>query len=476
MSGLKKNLGYQTIYQIISTCIPLITSPYLARVLGAERQGVFSFTQSVVNYFTLFAMLGVMNYGTRVIAACANKEERSISFFNIFIMQLVTSLLSLVCYVVYILFFCSENRVIATIQGVYIISCLLDINWFFFGLEKFKAVAIRSIIIRLVSLILILLLVNSPDDLWKYTSIMTGGTFFSNAVLWILIPREVYTGDLRLVSINSVYAHIKPNLVLFIPLLAMSFFHVMDKTMLGILSNYEQVGFYYNADKVINIPIGIINGIGTVMMPRMASLIERKENNEASKLFSLSIEAVFAVSCAMTFGIAAISREFVPLFFGKGFDSCITLIILLSPVLIIKGLSQTSRMEYLIPSHNEKIFIESVFAGTGVNLIVNLALIGKYGATGAVIGTLIAELVTCVWQYIKINSRINITSTIIKSMVYVLFGLIMLIVVRLVSRVFDELLFCVVSQILSGAIVYGTLCMLYWKITNNPVINTILKR
>ena len=362
MSRLKKNLGYQTVYQLINTCIPLITSPYLARKLGAEKQGIFSFTQSIVNYFTLFAMLGVVNYGTRSIAAClGNKEKKSITFWSIYAMQLIVSITSLLVYIIYLSLLCKNNIIISVIQGLYLLGSIVDINWFFFGIEKFKTTVTRSIFIRVCTVISILIFVNCSNDLWIYTFIMAGGTFLSNIILWRFLPQEINFSAFHKISLFDLKKHIKPNLILFVPLLAMSVFHIMDKTMLGVLSTYEQVGYYYNADKVINIPIGVLTGIGTVMLPRMTTLIDEKKMEAASKLFSISVEGIMIVSSAMAFGIASVSKEFTPIFFGNGFEQCILLIIILSPVLIIKGLSQTSRMQFLIPSHNERIFILKKF-------------------------------------------------------------------------------------------------------------------
>ena len=365
MSKLKKNLGYQTIYQILNTCIPLITSPYLARVLGAEKQGVFSYTQSIVNYFTLFAMLGVVNYGTRTIANCGDdREKRSKSFWNIYFFQMCCTLLSIGIYVVYLTRICSQNVYIAFLQIFYLLGSLVDINWLFFGVEKFKTTVSRNMIIRISSVVLILSTVRKPSDLWIYTLIMAGSTFLSNIILWFFASKEVDVKAIRTVSKKEVVKHIKPNLVLFVPLMAMSVYHIMDKTMLGLLSTYKQVGYYYNADKIINIPIGILIGIGTVMLPRMTALNSNGLINEAKKLFLLSIELIVAVSSAMACGIFAISVEFTPLFFGSGYDECIRVIMMLSPILVIKGLSLVVRMQYLIPNQKEKIFIESVFWGS----------------------------------------------------------------------------------------------------------------
>ena len=454
MSKLKKNLGYQTIYQILNTCIPLITSPYLARVLGAEKQGVFSYTQSIINYFTLFAMLGVENYGTRTIANCGDdREKRSKSFWNIYFFQMCCTLLSIGIYVVYLTRICSQNVYIAFLQIFYLLGSLVDINWLFFGVEKFKTTVSRNMIIRISSVVLILSTVRKPSDLWIYTLIMAGSTFLSNIILWFFASKEVDVKAIRTVSKKEVVKHIKPNLVLFVPLMAMSVYHIMDKTMLGLLSTYKQVGYYYNADKIINIPIGILIGIGTVMLPRMTALNSNGLINEAKKLFLLSIELIVAVSSAMACGIFAISVEFTPLFFGSGYDECIRVIMMLSPILVIKGLSLVVRMQYLIPNQKEKIFIESVFWGAGINLIVNLLLIVRLGALGAAIGTMAAELVSCFWQYKKINKYISCSSVIYCG--------------GIVALVFE---------ILTGVVVYSLLCIGYWKLTKNKILSVIKLR
>lgn len=475
--SLKQNLGFQTLYQIFNTCLPLITSPHLARSLGATQQGVFSYTQSIVNCFALFAMLGVANYGTRTMATCGeNKAIRSKQFWSIYILQGACSIASIVLYLVYIFIFKPDNTIIVWIQGLYLVGCLADINWFFFGIEKFKTTVTRNMIIRTLSVVMILLYVNKPNDLWVYTAIMAGSTVISNGVLWLLISKEIKFKDLWTISIKEILAHVKPNITLFVPLLGMSIYHIMDKTMLGSLSSYEQVGYYYNADKIINIPMGIISGIGTVMLPRMTSLVSANHKDEAQSVFLISVEAVCAISCAMAFGIAAIANEFTPLFFGNGFDPCIILIIALSPVLIIKGLTQTSRMQYLIPNHKDQIIIQSVFIGATVNLAVNYVLISRLGAMGAVIGTLIAELVSCIWQYAKMSGCVKFTSIAIKPLIYVLFGFIMFIAVRLSAEFFCGGIIGILFEMLTGLLVYSGMCILFWKVTNSPILGFIKQK
>lgn len=474
MSNVRKNLGYQTLYQILNVGLPLITAPFLARVLGAESLGIMSYTDSVVNYFTLFAMMGLTNYGTRSIAVVKeNRKERDSVFSQIFYMQLITTGGALLAYVVYMICFCKDNYFISWIQGIAVIACFFDINWLFFGIEEFKITVIRSIIIRIISVVMMILLVRSPSDLWIYAILLIGSMLVSQVVLWFYAPKFVKLNGLEIERIKK---HFSLNVKLFIPILAMSVYHIMDKTMLGVLSTYTQSGYYYNADKVINIPIGLLTGVGTVMLPRMSMLARADKKEELDSLFNTSIRAIGFFSSAMCCGIAAISKEFTPFFFGEGYDNCIILIISLSPVLFIKGLSVISRNLYLIPNNMENKLTASVFAGAVVNLIVNLLLIPQIGALGAVIGTLVAETVSCIWQYTSLRNYVNCIESIGFAIIYFLLGIGMFFGVRLVS---EQLLlpniFKLIIEVVVGVIIYVILCTVFWTITKNKTAFNMIR-
>lgn len=470
-ASIKRNIGFQTAYQILNTCLPLITAPYLARVLGAEQLGIFSYTSSIVAYFTLIAMLGTVNYGTRGIASVKDdKEKLSHTFWSIYGFQALLAGAVLVAYVFYLVFICSENKVIATIQIIAIVDSLLNINWLFFGLERFQLTVTRNFFVRILTVIAILVLVNKPADLWIYTLIMTGGTLLSNAVLWAYLPKVVSKVKVRF---KDFLPHLKPNLVLFVPLLAMSVYHTMDKTMLGLLSTYEQSGFYYNADKVINIPVGILTGVSTVLLPRMSSLITVGKKKESDRLFGLSLEGITVLSVAIAFGISAIAKEFTPVFFGQGYDECVLMIIVLSPVLMIKGFSVSARNQYLIPYKLEKIFIRSVILGAIVNLFINWALIPSLGAMGAIIGTLIAEFVACVVQFYVMRKYIKLGAVYKDTIIYFLVGAGMFVCVRLIARLSLNIYMKLAIEVIIGAAFYVIVCFLYWKLTNNAMYKEV---
>ena len=278
MSGLKKNFLYQTGYQILTTALPVITSPYLSRVLGSEGLGIYSYTSSIVNYFVLFAMMGLNNYGTRSIALVRNDREKlNNTFSEIYYLQIILSLISFISYYVFILYFMKSNLIIYVIQSILIINCSLDIGWFYFGMEKFKVTVTRNTVVKIITLILIFIFVKEENDLWKYILIMTLGVLLSEIILFKDLKNFV---SFKLVRINKIISHFRPCLMLFIPILAMSVYHQMDKTMLGILSSYTETGYYYNADKIINIPMGIITGLGIVSLPRISAIISEKKIDE----------------------------------------------------------------------------------------------------------------------------------------------------------------------------------------------------
>lgn len=465
MTSLKKNLVYQSIYQLLNIAFPLFTAPYLARCLGAESLGIMSYTTSVVNYFTLFAMMGLINYGTRSIAAVKNdKKECSILFSQIFGLQIITCILSLSLYIGYMLFFCNDNRHIAWIQMIYVISCFFDISWLLFGMEAFEITIKRGIVIRISSLFLMFKLVKNPNDLWIYALLLAVTQFLNQFVLWFQLSSLVEIHKPRL---KDIYKHFLPNIYLFIPLLAMSVYHIMDKTMLGLFSDYLQSGYYYNADKVVNIPVGILIGIGTVMLPRMTALKNEGKISECNELFKTSIRLVACISAAMACGIAAISAEFTPLFFGPGYESCVWLITFLAPVLFIKSLSLVARNLYLIPNNMERYFTISIICGAITNLFFNIILIPKYGALGAVLGTLFAEFVACVLQYGFIYKYIDFRKELFSGAGYLIIGTIMFLLLRFIAVSLDFLLiYKIIIEIIAGVIIYAVFCISYWKFFN----------
>ena len=231
MSSVKKNFFYQSIYEVLIIILPLLTSPYIARVLGAEKIGIYSYTYSVAYYFMLIAMLGIKNYGNRAIATVRDDQDAlNREFSNIFALHAVLSTIAIAAYIIYCFVFVQENRIYAFIQIFWVIGALFDINWFFFGIEKFKLTVTRNTVIKLITVASIFIFVHGKEDLWKYVFIMAAGNFISQSVVWVFLRNYV---QFIKPSIEEMRKHFKPMVVLFIPVLAVSLYKYMDKIMLG---------------------------------------------------------------------------------------------------------------------------------------------------------------------------------------------------------------------------------------------------
>lgn len=323
-NSVTKNFLYNATYQLLLIILPLITTPYISRVLGSGGMGTYTYTYTIANYFMLAAMLGVKNYGNRSTAAVRDSRQLlSRTFWEIYGLQFLCSAVVLAFYLIYILAFVRENRLIALIQGIYVLSGLLDISWLFFGVEQFRITVMRNIVIRLINLACIFLLVKDCGDLWIYTLIMTLGIALSQGYLWLYIRRIV---DWYRPKLRDLRRHVLPELILFVPIIAVSLYTMMDKVMLGAMSTMNQVGFYEGASKILNIPLGVITALGTVMLPRMSNLAAKRKVRESGKyIYNSMIFAMFLAS-GMMFGIAGIAEDFVPLFLGEEYSSCVNLI------------------------------------------------------------------------------------------------------------------------------------------------------
>ena len=404
MKNVRRNFLYNLFYQILTFLLPLITTPYLSRVLGAEKTGVYSYSYSVAYYFVLFAMLGLNNYGNREIAKIRDdRYQRSKLFWEIYGLQVCNSVVIIIIYSLINLLF--RNELINWIMLLYVASSIFDINWFFWGLEEFKITVTRNTVIKIATVVAILLFVKSREDVYIYALIMAGSMLLSPILLWPYLRARV---DWRKPGFREVLSHLKPNLILFIPVIAVSLYKVMDKIMLGSMASYSEVGLYDYAEKVIAIPTCCVNALGTVMMPRMANLVAQKDNSTEKETIYKSMIFGTALATAMSFGLIGIADVFVPLFYGEGFSKCVILFYILLPSCVFLAIANVIRTQYLIPHSMDKEFTVSLGAGACINLLINAMLIPQLQSIGAAIGTLLAEALVCFIQGYYVRKKIEL--------------------------------------------------------------------
>ena len=465
MSSVKKNFIYNTTYQILILIIPLITAPYLSRVIGAEGIGVYSYTYSITYYFGLFILLGLNNYGNRKIAQVKDdKEKLSKEFLSIYSMQLFMAIIVIAIYGIYISLNDYTYKVIQVIQIIYLISVSLDINWFFFGLEKFKITVTRNMIVKIISFISIFLFVRDEQDLWVYTLIMSLSYLVSQCCLFPFLKKIIKPVK---ITFKDLLKHIKPNLILFIPAISVSVYKVMDKIMLGSMTDMTTVGYYENAEKIINIPITIITALGTVMLPRISNLVSNGKEEDARRYTDISIKFMMFLAIPFTLGILAIIENFAPIYFGNEFAISGIYAKYLSTTIIFISWANVIRTQYLLPNEKDKIYIVSIISGAVLNFIFNIFLIKLYSGLGAIIATIIAEFTVMIIQTIYVINKMNIKKYFKETIILLIKGLIMYFVVINLDRLIENKVQLIIIQVIVGVGIYSVL--------NYKYIMTLLK-
>lgn len=470
--SISRNYLYNLGYQILQMVMPLITAPYISRILGSEGMGVYSYTHSVAYYFLLAGMLGVNIYGNRSIARVRDDQNKlNKEFSSIFQLQIITSLVAIIVYICYVLFASVDYKSIYIIQLLYISSAIFDINWLFFGLEEFKITVSRKTIIKLVTAAAVFVFVKTKDDLPIYTAIMAGGYFIGQCYLWLSIKK--YVKFIRQ-PIRSSLGHIKPMIILFAPTIATSIYRVMDKIMIGYLGSYGDVGLYEAADKIIVVCLGVVSAWGTVMLPHISNLYATGKMEQCKKYYIDSLEIITFITSAICFGLAAISKTFIPFFYGKGFDKSIDVMRGLSISVLFIGISNTTRNQMLIPMGREKSYLLSVTAGACVNFVINFVLIRSIGVIGAVVGTICTEITVTAIQIYSIKKIISVRHSIIKLIPPIIIGIAMYYVVQVISIYISlDPFFKITAEIILGGLFFVIISILYFKVSKRNIVSIL---
>ena len=425
---------------------------YISRILGAENIGIYSYTISIVTYFILFGSLGIAMYGQREIAyAQDNKEKYSKSFFEILLLRFITMSISMMIF--YLIFAKSgEYKVYYTILLFEMVANILDISWFFQGLEEFKKTVTRNIIVKIISIICIFTFVKTSSDLKNYFWIYILSTLVGNVSLWLYLPKYIKKVNIKDINILK---HLKYTITLFIPQIAIQIYTVLDKVMIGaIITDKSEVGFYEQSQKIVKMLLTIITSLGTVMLPRIANTYINGNKEKIQEYMKKAFNFVFFIAFPIIFGIIAVSNNFVPIFFGQEYGKVVTLMNVISPILLAIGLSNVIGTQYLLPTKRQKEFTASVVIGAIINFTVNMLLIRKYGALGASIGTVIAEISVTITQFIFIRKEIKILEILKLARKYLFTSIIMFLICMFIGNIIENKLICIITQIITGTITY----------------------
>lgn len=459
MNNLKLNYIYSCIYQILIIILPIITAPYVSRVLGADLLGQFTYVNTISYYFLLFIMLGITNYGNRCIASSRNHEERNKYFIEIYSFQLIWGALISLLYIIFIIIQKSKiNIYLYMVQFLYVISAMFDVSWYFFGREQFKISVTRNIIIKFFGAVFVFVFVKDKGDLITYTLIMTGFTLLGQLALWIMAIKEE---KFKLVGIDTFKKHIKQIIMLFIPVLAVSIYAYLSKIILGNVSSMSELTYYEYAYKIVSAPLGIITALGTVMLPRMANLYSRAQSSEAIGLINKSFYFVTLISLPMSAGLAAIAVKFSLIFYGNEYLKCGYVMAILALTIPFISWGNVIRTQYLIPLKKDSVFIKSVVVGAVFNIIFNCISIPYLGAIGAAVGTVVTEIVVCMYQMFIIRKEMSFRQLLRRQAIILIPTLLMFLCVLIIQKYVSGTILGIAFISSLGGIIYiiVTLCI-----------------
>jgi O-antigen/teichoic acid export membrane protein len=447
-----KNYLYNAGYQILNMLIPLITVPYISRVLGAHDVGINEYTNSWVTFFYLMGQMGITLYGNREVAYHRDDlYERSRTFWGVESLQVLTISASLVAYLAAVFLFSTTFKYYFLLQGIWIIATGLDVSWYFMGLENFKVTVVRNTLVRLASLAFIFTLVKNVNDLWKYIAILGLAQLFGNLTLWPYLR-----GNIVWVSMKKwhPFKHFYPALLLFIPTITTQVYLVLNRLMLGRMSTQTALGNFGQADKIVKFVLAVVTATGTVMLPHVANKFAKGDvKGVRSSLYS-SFNFVSAISVPMMFGLMAISERFAPWFLGNDFIPAGRIMFLEAPIIVLIAWSNVTGTQYLMPVNRVKEYTTSVTIGAVSNVIFNLFLIEGWGANGAAVATVGSEFLVTASQLVMIRHTISRRRLFGEQWKYFLCGLIMYIVVNRICLTINMTISNLVLEVVVGAGLY----------------------
>ena len=396
-----KNYLYNLSYQILTIILPIVTVPYVTRIFTSEALGNYVFYNSIVSYFSLFAMLGIGVYGTKQIAAASDVSS---TFWNIYAIQLIASILSIFVYIIVVFSIPQMEGIVPLIVGITLFANMMDISWLFSGKEDFKKITIRNVVIRVIGVISIFTFIKSSDDLYLYVFLIVIFDFLGQFVMWV--PAKKF---IKRPSFNTriMKKNLHPIVLLFLPQVAISLYVVLDRTLLGLLGSYSDVGIYEQGQKLVSILLKVVSSLGVVMLPRVANLLSERRDKEAQNMVKFSFILYNLIIFPMIFGLIAVNEVFVKLFLGQNFQDVKYVLYVIVFNIMFVGWTNILGYQVLVVRNKNKEFMLSTTIPAFVSVAVNIAVIPFFGYIGASITSVVVEILVFAIQWYYSRNIIN---------------------------------------------------------------------
>lgn len=405
--SVKFNFIMNAIFTMSSIIFPLITFPYISRVLLVERSGTVSFATSVISYFTMFATLGIPTYGVRACAVVRDdKEKLSKTVQELLIISAVTTAVTYIVFFV-LLFavpqFAAEKQLLMVV-AVSIGLTAIGVQWFYNALEQYSYITTCAIIFKLVGLILMFLLVKEPGDYVVYGAIYVVGSFGSYVLNFIRLRKFI---TFRKTGTYELKRHIGATLRFFLLSAATSVYLNLDIVMLQFMKGDTEVGYYNAGIKVKTVLVSCVTSLGTVLLPRLSYYVQNGNKEAFHRMVRKAFNFVFVAATAVTIYFSLYAKESILFLAGEAFLPATAPMIILMPTVLLIGLSNITGFQVLTPVGLEVKVVYSVTAGAVLDFVFNLVLIPKFGAAGAAFATLMAEALVLIVQCVYLRDQIG---------------------------------------------------------------------
>ena len=467
---LSNNIIYSIVMQTAGVIAPLIISPYIARVLSAELIGDYSYTLANSSYFVLAECLGFSLYGTIKIAAVRDdKKELSRIFWEIFWIKIILMLICLSLYMLWISRYeTGTTKALYYVMAINIISGGVDVTWFLNGIEEFRISALRTIFVRLINVVMIVTLVKSEKDLILYALIMQLSTLIGYVIVYPTLIKNVQWFKFNKLHFRQ---HVKASIVYFVPGLINTIFASTDKTILGAIGKkaYE-VGVYEQANKICQLSMSMLNAVSNAILPRVTYLYSNKEAAKTRDFLKTSICGAALIAFPMTFGICAISNDFVPAFFGSGYDKSACLLKILCWNVLLVVLSNFIAQQCLIARGKQKEYNIAISISAILNVALNLLLVQKMQSIGVSIASVMASFVILLIIINYAKDMIDLKGILSISWHYFAASIIMYFIIFKINL--HDHWTTIVVQVCIGAILYFVILVGF----KDPIIRKVIKQ
>lgn len=468
------NFIYNILYEVFRIVVPLLTTPYISRVLGADGVGTFTLAQTYAQYFILFAGLGFSTYAARELVYVRDDEEKfQKTYMEIFIARMFLLAIAVILY--WGVFFVMELKgdISYKICIIYLIASAFDISYYFKAIENFRTVAIRNIIVKVMAMILVFMLVKDSSQVWLYTLIIVMAEFVGQGIMLLSVEKSMWR--ISKIKIANIKHHLMGSLSLFIPALAIQMYTMLDKVMIGEICGEGETGYYENAQKMVRLASTIASSIVAVSVPRMsyyfASGNREEFKNHLGKVFSL----VSFLCFPMCFGLIAVASNFSNWYYGSNFTGINILVMMGAPLIISLGWSNILGNMILIASGRQKYYTIAVYIGAALNVCMNAILIPQIGARGAMIASDLAEFVGMIVMFVFCQRIYDIISCLKNIWVYFFSAIVMCIIVKTIDILMPYGILSTALEIFIGGLFYMLLMIKNHDDNIYRLINTVKK-